>query len=185
MKKTLICLTFLSLMACYQEPLSKNDFEPVDYTKLPEATEDGENIFGCKVDGKVWVPRIELLFPWTGPRTDYYENGDTGTIYIYRPLLTLNESETLDFRFSFLKSTADTVEGMRVSPVCVQFSKGDGQPLVNMPVDSLSNWIELTRVDTFRRIVSGRFNFKLQNQDQVDQVIDLTDGRFDVRYWRE
>lgn len=42
--------------------------------------------------------------------------------------------------------------------------------------------VVVTKIDKVKKIVSGTFSFKAENKDNPNDIITVTDGRFDVTY---
>ena len=127
---------------------------------LPDATQQGLNTFGCKIDGVAWIPtgtsgpggtkpvsgglRQDGTFEITaGSVTGDYSLDNRGNSYGY-----LNDKK-VDISYLTDKSN--------VGKVTILFA------------------------DTTRRIISGTFYFKAKDRNS-DKVIDITDGRFDLKY---
>ncbi len=145
-------------------------------TCLPPITTTGKKTFGCKVNGKVWLPKRG----WTKPDmyADYYNN--ELIIYGYNDITTerlgfsikpIADTATFTFPNGHLESGVGAYSLIRDSRV-IQF--------VSNPLNR--GKIEILRFDLERGIFSGTFEFDVYdeyNQSNGD-TIHITEGRFDI-----
>jgi hypothetical protein len=182
--KNLILAALLPLL-CGLWACRKDDtpFQPTDYTVLPPATQTGANTFGCLVNGEVWVPRVPLftiesaISALVGEkinrggggismrlkeenRNEYLEISFTESLFQHRTYRTISDTSTFRFlprlrinNFYYIHSWSDT-----------------------------TNYFEITKIDTLHNILSGQFNFRLTGQSNPSDVINITNGRFDLHY---
>jgi hypothetical protein len=175
--KTKNVLIVLSIILSF---LSCTKTEEID--KLPPITTEGKNTFGCLVNGKAWIPKTDggLFNERLSLR---YENGG------------LNISATL-------RINNDAIQ-QRLSVTAIFNDIGmyqippppfDGEMFLNSknpPMGRIActrykcipenTEIEIIYINTSQRIISGKFSYKNLENDCGD-VINITDGRFDVRY---
>ncbi len=163
----------LALTACEgckeDAPKPKTELE-----KLPLATQEGKNTFGCLVNGKAWVAPTstdaiavyQLGFiqisgkrnkPFQQISMSIYEknNGELGTMSY-----PLNK---------FPDSFADA-----------SFQKDDLTSCEYESKNSLSGTVSLSKIDRTNYVVSGTFNFITISKGC--DTLKITNGRFDIRY---
>jgi hypothetical protein len=173
MKNLLPCLVALLLLATCTKP------DP-----LPPATEVGAHTFGCRIDGKPYVP-------------------DGGTGWNPYPAISFGFVDLLGGRYFSIETTARDGRSFYL------FVKGATQPglykvdlnawprsidpytpgymIYSAPSISYmtdarhTGWFNLTRCDTARKIYSGTFAFRAYD-DRTNQSVDVTDGRFDLDF---
>ncbi|HLY70151.1 MAG TPA: hypothetical protein VKR53_10520 [Puia sp.] len=161
---------------------------------LPPVTETGANTFGCKINGKVWVPYY--------PCTDI----NTGGTQIRYNIAPLNSNSILPIKFSLI---AGNVNQYKYGPSFFNFIQGtsggitgpgdikdsllisfnattdpSGQGLEYDQSGSSSNSFQITKIDTVNGIVSGVFQFTMYaytTPNAIADSISVTEGRFDVR----
>ena len=139
---------------------------------LPAETQIGAKTFGCKVNGKVWVPRV--TFPINGLTGGWYE----GYVYIYAKRVKNNTNqylyigrENVTKPGTYLLNNSDTQQ--------VNFT--DFNNHCDYYTDSLNTGrLTITRLDTINGIISGRFDFKVKQTGCPD--IEVSEGRFDYKY---
>ena len=138
-------------------------------TCLPPITTNGAGTFGCRVNGKVWLPiggsfDPPMFIETLGNRVGFGGNNSPAdisicmwldpiydTCYYKFPTTVLNKAEGM---YLLLKKYYDT--------------------------DTLQNgYIHFTRVDFKQGIFSGTFAFDTYSYDKND-TIHITDGRFDL-----
>ncbi len=153
----------------------KDDIKPID--KLPPATTEGKNTFGCLVNGEAWVAHIEdnpILF---GERVvdAQYDDEDYLRIVAERDIESQNINQTL-----FLHCSVIRIDSSFFRKNCKLRDYNDHCDEFEM--DTLSSYnLIINRLDTENKIISGLFNFTVIAADCND-TLQITDGRFDVKY---
>ena len=187
LKATLLILLTFTLINC-----TKSD----DQDQLPPATQTGANTFGAIVDGRAFTPADSYS---TTPGNNKFNglqvlvgqkfstsNGDdkwtilTGNfkinpsiyIYIYVPTL-INSSNN-----SFSINTSDGLKNSNLSHPHIYTYFNNINNLYLSYENSGS--IEFSRLDITNGIYSGTFNVKLKNKNDANDIIEITNGRFDI-----
>ncbi|HSU26905.1 MAG TPA: hypothetical protein VLJ68_00870 [Chitinophagaceae bacterium] len=177
MKKPLIlCLATLTLihLSCTKE-----------VTELPPATQEGLNTFGCKVDGKFWVPQGFGSFPANDILDAHFASGD---LYINARNFSSSPTET-EFEI-FIKGAS--VEGVYLLNTTTSYSSTAASYgyYVHRQINPDNEWITstqytgsvtITRIDMVNHFVSGTFTFQAINLYNAPAPISVTEGRFDVK----
>ncbi len=176
---TLMLLLLLTTSQCKKK---------TEQPELPPLTTTGAMTFGCKINGKVFVPRDGR--GKTGLYCQYVNlgNGEGGGWYLNIPATNWEPSSIpaisittdsllveegmiyefkLDTNFLPIKGTA------RASYLI----GSDAYPKLNSQNGSL----HVTRFDQANRILSGTFYFTGTDASTGEKV-EVTDGRFDIRY---
>ena len=164
--------------------------------ELPPITQTGANTFGCIIDGKVLIPkskgsgsllgpsyRIESLTAW------FLNNGDNNLtitafnakdeeasdIYIY--IYDLEEVGNYALGKSQLDESGNIYQ-LNYSHIAVL--KPDSTKNKNFYYLSYDNSgsINISRYDN--DIISGTFSFRAVNENDLNDIIEITDGRFDI-----
>jgi hypothetical protein len=195
MKKTTCFLLFAMLFvaglhfpACYKErPEPEPEPPRIPYwDTLPAITQTGANTFGCLVNGKVWVPRVQILVPWYDLAASLNEFDGTGSCGIDCILLTETQDDYLTMGFGPTYFSPVTCYGKTsIMPQSNIIFQTEHVSYTILPKDSLNNWVKVSMVDTDRNIVSGTFQFKMYNDQNPNKVLNITDGRFDLKYHPE
>lgn len=192
MKKTTCILLFAMLFvaglhfpACYKErPEPEPEPPRIPYwDTLPAITQKGANTFGCLVNGKVWVPRVQILVPWYDLAARLNELSGTGSCGIDCRVLTETQDDFLTMGFGPTYFSPVTCYGKSLlGPQCnILFTIAHDTYSID-PKDSLVNWVKVSKVDTDSKIVSGTFQFTMYHDQQPNKVLNITDGRFDLIY---
>lgn len=149
--------------------------------QLPPETTTGANTFGCKIDGKVFLPRDKMgkpglfvEYPYLGPGRGggYYLNitafdwqtASVDGVQLGTDSLLVEQGKTYQFKTSLGNAQALTLLSSR-------YLKLDQDP----------GELTVTRFDPTQHIISGRFDFVATDQTTGKQV-RVTDGRFDVNF---
>ena len=153
---------------------------------LPPITQTGANTFGCKVNGKIWVPF------W--PCADLV----AGAVELGYNIQPINQAQTLPVFFSVSAgsktegsvlliqqnySLSDHIYGIGNihDSVLIHFFANGGTNYINysaQPGDTAARYLQITKLDTVNKIISGIFAFTLYGGS--DSLV-VTDGRFDLK----
>jgi hypothetical protein len=181
-----VAIIYLSMGAC-------ND--PFSNEQLPPATQTGENTFGFKLDGEVWLPYYRgFQFDNRNELSSDYNNMIHG--FHLSATREINE-DVLRFHFSVsgIDSTYDIFNTQNIVATSDNFSISlndlslDGQfkyydySIANNTfyIDfSKYSKFEFTKIDTVSNIISGEFEFTITNNE--GQELEITEGRFDFNY---
>jgi hypothetical protein len=160
-----------------------------ELSKLPAITQTGANTFGCLINGVAFVPQNQSILQ--GPKlqcnyifTDggYYftiltsnknTNGLITQIQVVTDSLTISEGQTLTLK--------QLSPGHASASYALITSNGDLNSYVTTN-NTISGQLIITKLDPTNQIVSGTFFFTGINN--VGDVIQITDGRFDMLYTR-
>jgi hypothetical protein len=155
---------------------------------LPEATQGGKQTFGCRLNGKPFVPDGGTGWNATKPIVVYKlsRKGPNGKALLFYGI----EATSRDGQGMYIIISEPTSPGIRLlnkefiplswgvplHDAAVYFSSS-GSFMTGPPH---TGTVKLTRADTTAHILSGIFEFKAQNP-KTGEVVEVTDGRFDVR----
>ncbi len=192
MKTTILILSILlaTITSC-----DSNDtgFTPT----LPEATQTGANTFGCYIDGKLLVPRNgDGTFGSPSPGAEYFGSGDIPTDY--NSSLTINDYKggnagLLQLNIENVQNGTGEYEIKESN--CQEWVGGNPPPTINL----LCRWkdeqtgeikiycsientgiLNITKYDYTNGILSGTFSCSAVNKDDPNDIIEITEGRFDI-----
>ena len=186
-----IFLLLVTLINCNSE--ESNEFTPT----LPEATQIGANTFGCYVDGKLLIPRDGtgtifgpdkgMSFIGSGP-PEYayneivvrdYKSGTSGIIKIHIDNLNANGQGDYIVNESNCQDGIDAFDNINITLrwldeelqiekwYCSTINSGD---------------LIITRFEINNRIVSGTFSCTAKNRNNPNETIEITEGRFDLKW---
>jgi hypothetical protein len=167
----LISLTLLSSRC------KKQNAEP----QLPPETTTGAMTFGCKVNGKVFVPKASIDGPAISVNYYYTGSGQGEGWFFF-----LYGANRVDAPRMSIAIETDSLLLLEGNSYPLKKGKGFavGSALIGIiPYDmGLSDTGELiiTKHNQTQRILSGRFSFTATNSN--GEKLNITEGRFDVRY---
>jgi hypothetical protein len=165
---------------------------------LPAITQTGANTFGCYVDGVLVTPRngkTSVLGPsrgmifWAGPATQeipYHEidvtdfkSGTGGLLNIH--IINLDENGEGTFTINESNCAGNVDSPISLNIYCRLW---DAQSQTNKWYCSKENSGELliSRYDYENRIVSGTFECLAVNQEDPSDSIEISQGRFDIKW---
>jgi hypothetical protein len=177
---SLTLFLFLTL-SCKKSNLSK--------PSLPPITQEGKNTFGCKISNQVWVPYF--------PCNDIYFGGmemsyNTTPVDIAHALpirfgLGVGNVEGggtfIDFGPKVsnfvLKDTGNIIDSLSIDLI----GHPSGTIYYNYIGRGFPHYVQITKLDTANKIVSGIFSFTLYSGPDLNHSdsITITEGRFDIQ----
>jgi hypothetical protein len=181
--KKLLAIAMISLLALSSCELN----DAVQPTQLPAESQEGKQIFGCKVNGSLWVPfsryktnanftSIPVLWgQYSGEQLKLSANnqGSLETFY-----LTVNQVKSTG-KFQFMKNYPKNA--LTFSPFASFYQKcikGDCSQYVIC--QDCPNEVNITHFDAVQNIYSGTFSVTFKKVDNSD-FVTITEGRFDVK----
>jgi len=194
MKLTRIGMACLIFVALISNSCSWKDVR----SELPDATQEGKGTFGCKVDGRVFVPRSSLTRPGISFSYDPTWNGGTLSIkakYWFRDSKNINIATTENVSislgrvsepgsYSFDNEDSSSYGGYSI---WTQNEK-DSMALIRHCYydeigDTRSGILNITKLDLNKGIIAGTFEFTLTKKSPVaacNPIVKITEGRFDL-----
>jgi len=179
----------LALPACKKDDPGPTKKDPCPW---PEITTEGKHTLGFKINGKEWVPCVDLYaaavslrpidalmtesdgsnaLSFTGTRS-IISTGDSiisGYGFYFRPLregiINIGDLESCKFNFS-------------------QHGDGISANEWNLPASRAGFKLQILRLDTAQNIISGTFEAILLPKYGAD-TLHITDGRFDLTYYQQ
>ena len=177
----LLCFATCALLCT----CSKDKLSPLE--QLPPITSRGANTFGCKINGKVWLPskRPKGDLPQIeGGIVERYANGGPEKNWYDLLIFAYGEKGT---GFQLFLSRINSIgkfkcdKNIFIFPVDPQpdysycyYYENEKQFITN---PKFQGEINLLKYDTISKIFSGTFNFRASSGKDT---IEITDGRFDI-----
>lgn len=180
----LLTIVFIScLTACHKYP--PDGLDVIDYTVLPAITQHGANTFGCKMNGEVWVPRVGSWDP-TGYDKGFLfnEKNNSGAGRIDCRIIESNRHESLEVIFgpTYFNTGRYYITGNSSTNI-IFYPSSMSTPYKVHYRDSLSNWVDISSIDTIKNIASGTFQCVIYHPDDSNFKKVITEGQFDMPYY--
>ncbi|MFT6816130.1 MAG: hypothetical protein ACJAZ3_002048 [Sphingobacteriales bacterium] len=158
---------------------------------LPEATQEGKNTFGCKVDGEIFVGQSRKSDNFLTPDCEGARSSitilkdDSNNNYFFVKVVGSNCKDK-----SMSVGVNLSLEKIQVGKYDLNFKsigarKEHSGDFLNeeIPTSFITNMqyngsCELKKIDTITNIISGTFSFKAFNGEDS---VNVTDGRFDIK----
>ena len=162
---------------------------------LPAITQTGENTFGCYVDGKLLKPR-NGTGTYLGADRSMNFFGSTNNEYneIRARDFKSNDGKILDIQINNLFQNGSGNYTINESN-CERFNNANQNTNIRLRLWNSSleeyNWycsienggvLIISRFDLPSRIVSGTFYCNVVNEDYPNDIIEITEGRFDIKW---
>jgi hypothetical protein len=157
---------------------------------FPAATQSGKNTFGCYIDGVPFIPYSTLngnVIPITA--SYYYDSSTVNQIpagFFSLQGIDVLAPQKMNGSF-FIQKVGLFAPGqysISSQPNCGDPYQCDGGGYENSPTEDFyfidSGTLNITRLDTVNKIISGTFNFSVK--DSLGNTKQITDGVFDVKY---
>jgi hypothetical protein len=190
MKKQIIKICLLFITTLFLSCSENNNLIPtVTEEVLPPITETGANTFGFKVNDNIYIPKDDTGYTPPGggtPKglivssgdtnlTDYYSitarNYINFSIYIYIPE---DRPQQKKYTFQLSPGVGSTLQDPDFPHLFLIINNKKYLSYEN------SGIIEFTKVDFTNEVCAGVFSAKLKNIDDENDIIEITDGRFDL-----
>jgi hypothetical protein len=145
--------------------------------KLPKATQEGKNTFGCKIDGKVFLPsKSSGLFG--SPPVEVYNIPSNGFTLLAKYYGDGSDPFKKDMILYLEYLTSTGTYTLNAAP-----NQGTYEltGIAYYQTDAIHTGIvTITRCDLTSQIYSGTFSFTAIDKS-TGKVVKVTDGRFDVQ----
>lgn len=160
-----------------------------ELSKLPPATQIGANKIGCLVNGQVFLPNYIDPYDGTGIQCDYmYINKG---FYLTVRCSHLNSDGSISSVVIYTDSLAAPIlqgDTISLTSFNVHGKSCGAYYSINPPYnsknyytnESVTGQLIITRLDQPNFIISGTFSFK--GVDENGDIVEVTDGRFDMIY---
>jgi len=186
----LLIVLSLSMTSC------KSDDEDVFTPTLPPITQTGANTFGCYIDGKLLVPRDgEGTFNSPSHGATCFGTGNYPTDY--NSSLTIHDyTGNARFMQIYFQDIQRGVNEYNIQQSnCQNMVTGNPNPTMNLYCRikdettqeskyycSIENTgiLNITRYDVSTGILSATFSCSAVNKDDANDIIEITEGRFDI-----
>lgn len=192
----------IGIMVCIQILLLCCEFKtvcPMKDKNLTAETRTGANTMSCKIDGKILIDHADNWGDCRGSAGVYKKQNTTRIV-----LQAKNNNECAPLRgqvdiridtslYNYYKGTKRykllNVSYLEFFNVGAQVQGISGETVYNTRSTSsiTENWVEITRIDTVAKIISGRFEFVAYPDSMFlhlnpKPMIHVTEGRFDWTY---
>jgi hypothetical protein len=143
---------------------------------LPPITQEGKNTFGCKINGKNWVPGGDLGWGGQGPLFAEYS-----TMYESFNIAANSNYDGNKTSIIINASWNGKSSTIKEDYVSIFFAdKGKMWQYNFIPFETNLTSVKITKLDTINKIVAGQFHFMIKTS--ATDTIKVTEGRFDVKY---
>ncbi len=165
----------LAIISCFCFAQCRKNKEP----ELPPVTTTGAMTFGCKINGKVFVPRDGRGRPGLYCQYVNLGNGPGGGWFLNIP--------ATDWRSSYpiLSVHIETDSLLLIEQTSYSLGNSKGKALAFYNADNTyfakegEGNLFIMKHDTRNRILSGTFAFTGTSRGKQ---VEVTEGRFDIRY---
>lgn len=181
----------LGLLTMLHSACSKSDDSS---SNLPPITQTGENTFGCLINGRLLIPRDGTgtfnspdkgmrfikgpgpeVFTYNEIRITDFEGSNGGSIDLHIINLDKIVKGNFEIEESNCKRGLDANKNLNIR--CQYFNGSNYEFYCSIEGTGLLN---ISRYDPTGRILSGTFSFSAKNENDADDIIEITDGRFDL-----
>lgn len=187
----LLALILMVTISCSKKD---NGFTPT----LPPITQTGENTFGCYVNGKLFIPRdgtgtfnahdYGMIYSGLGQAPNYeyneinvrdFKTGNGGWMDIH--IVDLHENGEGNFIINE-SNCEDGIDANQTINVRIRWLSKDSQNNKWYCSNENGGTLKISHYDFENRIVSGTFSFKATNREDPNDIIEITEGRFDIKW---
>ncbi|HEY9362804.1 MAG TPA: DUF6252 family protein [Chitinophagaceae bacterium] len=158
-----------------------------EVTELPPGTQTGANTFGARVNGEFWIPEGFGVVP-TAPILEarYIDKN----LFINARNFSSSPNET-EFEIYVENVAAPGIFLLNKNTGMYPHQSESYAYYVKRKFTPVDEWmtnsryggqVTITKIDFEARIVSGTFYFQAESEYTADQSINVTEGRFDVKF---
>ncbi len=142
--------------------------------------------FGCKVNGKVFVPKDGNGKPGLYVQYEYLGNGAGGGWHLNIPAFDYQTSPNKGVSIEtdsllLLEGMSYAFKNSKGNPRAFYRENISGGVAIFPKLDTDSGRLNISKNDQNERIISGTFFFTGTNTS-TGQTVSVTEGRFDVKY---
>lgn len=196
MKTTILILATIFLIASCSK---KDDTPTIPQDQLPAVTTTGANTAGCLIDGKVLIPKNgsqaiggSALYGLTTGAGINFHPPITGDDYKYVSIQNLKDTGGSGIYIHFNDMTQGAGNYIVGQSNGGYYMSGPNNPqIIARTYDGTntgkifysspnSGIITVTLFDYPNGLYSGTFNCTLYNKDNPAEILQVTDGRFDI-----
>lgn len=183
----LLCLFFWA--GCNKDDPAPTKQDPCPW---PDITTQGLHTFGCKINGKEWVPCVDLNGLAVGTRPiDCTVRESDGSNFL-SVVISYSMSSVSDTLATLILGLKPLTEGnINLSTLDYSsfefrhiYSTGQSSQKWTQLDTSSQNYFSITRLDTSKNIISGVFDFTLFS-DNNQHPLHFSNGRFDFTYYQQ
>jgi len=171
LKYSLLIFLLLVSMLCENKPLPD---------ELPPLTTNGENTFGCFIDGEIFVPTIRRYVGPDGLCTQKTHITDFPLYPAYYFLFSACRAAAISDTVSDIKITINVKNIKTISDYNIFLAITKYRSSYYYCDSTREGEIEIVYLDTINKIISGTFNFTAIDR-VTEKIISVTDGRFDLK----
>jgi len=181
-KRQLYFVAVITFLLFAVPQCKKNKFNP----SLPLITTIGANTFGCKINGKIFVPRDGRGKPGLFVQYENLGIGSGGGWYLNIPAVDWaskpNSGVSIETDSLLLREGMSYPIGRNKGMVRTFYLIGTENGGVDIydKLETDTGSLHIQRFDQVNRILSGVFSFSATNGN--GQKVYVTDGRFDLQY---
>ena len=166
----MLALLILSLSACEDDD-------------LPDPSQSGANMMAAKINGKPWQKNSS----WSvmhGDGLDASYSGAKGYFWLMGAREADDFDNSIHLSLSGVKHTGDYTlkEKSSGNYAILNDYKERNNSKSYLTTAASTGRVTVTKLDTVNRIVSGTFSFRAYLQGSTTEYVNVTDGRFDVKY---
>ena len=168
--KTLKKISYALIILLFTISCKKDD--------LPKATQEGKNVMAAKIDGNVWINTAcsSCIGGGSGLSVSYEQ------MFINILGQQKNGSTSLSIQLYFKVQEVGNYIINGTSFNDDNFIKLIDKNITYNTSKQHTGNLNITKIDRVNKILSGTFSFTAVNENNLNDVKSITDGRFDVTY---
>ncbi len=175
------------LCSCKQEEVIQNEFIPKPDTLMPNYTDTGANVLAFRINGRMVISE-DRIQRTRSIASGYIVNSEDGSpfFFIEGGYNAYGRNEEISLVLDYVSDTGIYIvkESTIINNNQGQYRVGrsSSDRLYYTTRDNYPGTVHIKKIDTINHIIAGTFEFKAQLFLLGDDVVTITDGRFDVYY---
>jgi hypothetical protein len=159
--------SIISLESC--DLFEKGSKPKTELEKLPPATQEGKNTFGCLVDGKAWVTKTSI------DASAFYQEG---VLFIAASVTNKDFDQTISLNVHDNNLTTKEYLLSGSPFALIEDLKANCEYRTSL---LYTGKLVIDYFDQTKFIIAGTFEFEVYSDD-CDKIVKITHGRFDLNY---
>ena len=171
----------LLLAACTSDDdlAPRPDETPLEaLNRLVPITQSGGGTFGCLVNGELWIPEVDGASDVAADALVGISNPFNLSITVRKEPITDTRNQSFIIGSIFMENVNSRMKASSF----YQDRNALGECVIIDIDTSISNFILVDVYNDSSQVISGRFQCTMREPDCPDTKIEITDGRFDLRY---
>ena len=180
MKYLFLLFATLFATACADDDLQprRNETDLEALNRLVPITQTGAGTFGCLVNGELWIPEVDGA---SDVAADALLDNDRTLVELTLRKEPLSDSRDQNMVIGCRFEETGLDKGLTSYSFFLDRGKENSCRIIELDTNQ-TNYLIVDLLDDNTKVISGTFQCVFKEPDCPDTKIEITEGRFDLRY---